>query len=107
MNDNDIQNMIDKKREAFRKFDARPAEEQKRLTEQGLNPHDAPEVRKRKAAAYLERSKREFDAMPEERRTIMEKLGCSPYQRGLAVCRSPEYFEKYGTCIIDIENKTE
>lgn len=107
MNENDIQELIDKKREEFRKFDSKSPEEQKRLTEQGLNPHDKPAVRKRKAAAYLERCKREFDALPKEQRDIMEKFGCSPYQRGLVVCRSPEYFEKHGTYVIDIENRTE
>ena len=107
MNENDIQKLIDNKREAFRKFDARPAEERRQLDEQGLNPHDKPEVRKRKAAAYLERCKREFDELPKEQRDIMEKFGCSPYQRGLVVCRSPEYFEKYGTYVIDIENRAE
>lgn len=107
MNENDIQKLIDKKREAFRKFDAMSAEEQRKARERGEDPHEPKAKREKRKAADLEREKREFDKLPKEQRTIMEKFGCSPYQRGLVVCRSPEYFEKHGTYVIDIENKTE
>lgn len=107
MNENDIQKLIDKKREEFRKFDSKSPEEQKRLTEQGLNPHDKPEVRKRKAAAYLEKEKRAFDKLPKKEREIRESIGWSPYQQDTVVCRSTEYFAKHGTYVVDVGKKTE
>ena len=101
MNENDIQKLIDKKREAFRKFDAMSAEEQRKARERGEDPHEPKAKREKRKAANLEREKREFDKLPKEQRTIMEKLGVSPYQRGQIINRSTTYFEEHGTYVID------
>ena len=97
----DLNKLIDKRRAELARFDAMTAEEQRKATERGENPHDKPAVRKRKKAAYLEKEKRDFDALPKERRTILESLGASPYQRGQVVNRSVEYYERHGSYIID------
>ena len=97
----DLNKLIDKRRAELARFDAMTAEEQRKATERGENPHDKPAVRKRKNAAYLEKEKRDFDALPKERRTILESLGASPYQRGQVVNRSVEYYERHGSYIID------
>ena len=101
MNENDIQKLIDKKREAFRKFDAMSKEEQRKATERGENPHEAPAVREKRKAAYLEKRKREFDALPKERRDILTALGVSPHQAGQIINRSTTYYEEHGTYVID------
>ena len=101
MNENDIQKLIDKKREAFRRFDAMSKEEQRKATERGENPHEAPAVREKRKAAYLEKRKKEFDALPKEQRDIMERLGVSPYQAGQIINRSTTYYEEHGTYVID------
>ena len=101
MNENDIQKLIDKKREAFRKFDAMSAEEQRKATERGENPHESKAKREQRKAAYFEKEKREFDRLPKEQRAIMEQLGWSPYQRGQIICRSTSYFETHGSYVVD------
>jgi hypothetical protein len=97
----DLNKAIEKKREAFRKFDALSAEEQRKARERGEDPHEPKAKREKRKAANLEREKREFDKLPKEQRTIMEKLGVSPYQRGQIINRSTTYFEEHGTYVID------
>ena len=97
----ELKKQIEAKREAFRKFDAMSAEEQRKATGRGENPHEAPAVREKRKAANLAKEKREFDRLPAERRKILESLGVSPYQRGQIINRSTEYFTKHGSYIID------
>ena len=101
MNENDIQKLIDKRREAFRKFDAMSAEEQRKATERGENPHESPAKREQRKAAKLAKDKRTFDKLPKERRDILTALGVSPYQRGQIINRSTTYFEEHGTYVIE------
>lgn len=82
MNENDIQKLIDKKRAAFRKFDALPAAEKRRLTEQGLNPHESKAIRQAKqkkltAEIRAKLAKSLKDKTPEEREAIFIDLGLS------------------------------
>lgn len=62
MNINNLQNMINRKREEFRKFDALPPAEQKRLTDQGLNPHEPESIRTRKQDRLKRQSRAEARA---------------------------------------------
>lgn len=47
-NENDIQKKLNKKRKAFRDFDRLPIAEQRRLRDQGLDPHEPEHIRKAK-----------------------------------------------------------
>lgn len=97
----DLNKAIKKRRAELARFDAMNADEQRAATERGENPHDKPAERKRKKAAYLERRKREFDALPKEKREVMERLGVSPYQKDTIICRSTSFFETNGTFVVD------
>ena len=97
----DLKKAIEKKRKAFKEFDALSAEEQRKATERGENPHESKATREKRKAANLEKRKREFDKLPAERLAILESLGASPYQAGQIVNRSAEYYEKHGSYIID------
>ena len=97
----DLNKAIEKKRKAFKTFDAMSKEEQRKATERGENPHEAPAVREKRKAAYLEKRKREFDALPKERRDILTALGVSPHQAGQIINRSTTYYEEHGTYVID------
>ena len=101
MNENDIKKLIEKKKAAFAKFDAMTPEEQRKARERGEDPHEAPAVREKRKAAYLEKRKREFDALPKERRDILTALGVSPHQAGQIINRSTTYYEEHGTYVID------
>ena len=97
----DLKRKIELKRKAFKTFDAMSAEEQRKATERGENPHESKAKREQRKAAHLEREKRAFDKLPKEQRAIMEKLGVSPYQRGQIINRSTTYYEEHGTYVID------
>lgn len=97
----DLNKAIEKKRKAFKEFDAMSAEEQRKATERGENPHESKAKREQRKAAHLAREKREFDKLSKERRQILESLGVSPYQRGQIINRSTEYYTKHGSYIID------
>ena len=97
----DLNKAIEKKRKAFKKFDAMSKEEQRKATERGENPHEAPAVREKRKAAHLEKRKRAFDKLPKEQREVMERLGVSPYQAGQIINRSTTYYEEHGTYVID------
>ena len=97
----DLNRAIEKKRKALKEFDAMSKEEQRKATERGENPHEAPAVREKRKAAYLEKRKREFDKLPKEQREIRERLGVSPYQAGQIINRSTTYYEEHGTYVIE------
>lgn len=97
----DLNKAIEKKRKAFKTFDAMSKEEQRKATERGENPHESKATRKKRKAANLEKRKRAFDKLPAEQRCIMEKLGVSPYQQGQIINRSTTYYEEHGTYVID------
>lgn len=70
--DDDLQKMIDAKRKAFREFDAKPISEQRRLREQGLDPHERPEIRKAKKRRFLAKYKM---SLPVEVRKALTAIG--------------------------------
>lgn len=67
--------LIQRKRAEFERFDALPVKEQRRLTEQGLNPHEPYKVRKAKQKIVREEIQREFRRMPIEARKQLLNLG--------------------------------
>lgn len=83
----DLNKAIEKKRKAFKAFDAMSAEEQRKATERGENPHESKAKREQRKAAYLEKRKKEFDKLPLEQRKIRTALGWSPYQDGEPIRR--------------------
>lgn len=77
-----LQKLIDRKRAEFDQFDALPVSEQKRLRDEGQDPHEPVLVRKRKQAkvkaeirAILSKSLK--NKTPEERAEIYANLGLS------------------------------
>ena len=44
----ELRKQLEAKRNEFKRFDALPADEKRRLTEQGMNPHEPAEIRKAK-----------------------------------------------------------
>ncbi len=98
---NDLQKAIDKRRSEIARFDSLSVSEQRQLREQGLDPHESKATRAKRKAAYLKKRKREFDAMPKEKRAVLESLGASPYQTGQIINRSTTYFEEHGTYVME------
>lgn len=102
----DLNKAIEKKRKAFKEFDALPEKRQKELTAVGLNPHEPKATRELKKAAALEKRKKEFDKLPKEQRDILTAIGWSPYQADKPINRSVSYYEQHGTYSMDKENDT-
>ena len=77
-----LQKAINEKRRKFREFDALPVSEQRRLREQGLDPHESILVRKRKQAKVRAEVRAEISEAlkgkaPEERSEILANIGLS------------------------------
>lgn len=71
----DIKRKLDRKAEAFRRFDALPPKERKRLTDQGCNPHEPEQIRNRKQALVKAQIRKDLDRLPEEVRSRIRGLG--------------------------------
>lgn len=56
----DIRKKLERKKADFKRFDALPLEERKRLTAQGCNPHESEAVRQRKQELLHEGIKRDI-----------------------------------------------
>ena len=56
----DIQKKLERKKTDFKRFDSLPLEERKRLTDQGLNPHEPEAVRNKKQELLHEEIKRDI-----------------------------------------------
>ena len=97
----DLNKAIEKKRKAFKEFDALPEKRQKELTAVGLNPHEPKATRELKKTAALEKRKKEFDKLPKEQRDILTAIGWNPHQSEKIINRSTSYYEKHGSYIID------
>ena len=63
---------VARRKKELQKFDSLPISKQRDLDQQGCNPHDAPEIRKQKKAAYSARLK---ERLPKEAREILEAAG--------------------------------
>lgn len=100
----DLKKAIEKKRKAFKEFDALPEKRQKELTAVGLNPHEPKATRELKKAAALEKRKAEFDRLPKEKRDILTAIGWNPHQAEKPINRSASYYEQHGTYLMDKEN---
>lgn len=64
----EIRRMIENRRRALKEFDSKPEAEQRRLTDQGLNPHEPKAVRNRKQ----DRLKKEIRTMLRKKMTDTE-----------------------------------
>ena len=62
MNTKELKRKLEQRRRALIEFDSKPEAEQRRLTEQGLNPHEPEAVRNRKQ-----------DRLKKEVRTMLRK----------------------------------
>lgn len=62
MNTEELKRKLEQRRRALKEFDSKPKAEQRRLTEQGLNPHEPEAVRNRKQ-----------DRLKKEIRTMLRK----------------------------------
>lgn len=70
----------------FKRFDALPLEERKRLTDQGLNPHESEAVRKKKQDRVKGQIEKDISRYPKnirERLLSRMKLGKYTNTRGL------------------------
>ena len=75
-----IREMIKQRQADLAYFDSLSAAKQKELTEQGRNPHNTVEERKRKRAAWNLEQRHRFDKLSKEMRDKLTALGLSPYQ---------------------------
>lgn len=62
MNTKELKRKLEQRRRALIEFDSKPEAEKRRLTDQGLNPHEPEEVRNRKQ-----------DRLKKEIRTMLRK----------------------------------
>lgn len=75
---NQIRDAIKQRKRELDNYDNSTKEEQKKLTELGLNPYESPELRAKRKEARLEKRKKEFNALPEKERRILTALGWAP-----------------------------
>ncbi len=77
---NQMRDAIKQRKRELDNFDNSTKEEQKKLTELGLNPYESNELRAKRKKAHFEKRKREFNALPEKERRILTKLGFNPHE---------------------------
>ena len=72
----ELERKLEQRRKALKEFDSKPEAEQRRLTDQGLNPHEPEEVRKRKQDKIIIEVRTELrKKMTDEEWKDFEKLG--------------------------------
>ena len=77
---------LTRKEADFKRFDALPLEERKRLTDQGLNPHEPEKVRKKKqdrVKAQIEKDISKYPKSLREKLISRMRLGKYTNTRGL------------------------
>lgn len=70
-----LRTTLGRKRRDFARYDALPAAERKRQSDQGNNPHDPPELRKAKRRLY--NSKLVAAAKPKDRKALRDFLNAT------------------------------
>ena len=72
----ELRRMMENRRRALKEFDSKPEAEKRRLTAEGLNPHEPVEVRKRKQDKIIIEVRTELrKKMTDEEWKDFEKLG--------------------------------
>ena len=70
-----VRSLLDQRREMLARFDALPADQQRELTEQGLNPHEPAAIRRAKQKQLKEEINQRIDKLPVEARDKLQALG--------------------------------
>lgn len=73
--DKDIRALINKRRAELKRYDNATPAEQRRLTENGLNPYEPPETRAAKQKKIRDEIRRIFSKLPKEERDKLAAMG--------------------------------
>lgn len=75
-----MRDAINQRKRELEKYDNSTKEEQRELTELGLNPYESAEKRSQRKKANFEKRKAEFERLPEKEKRILTALGFAPHE---------------------------